>query len=235
MPSLIRERRVVLFRLPKSLLSDAESQVLGSMILLQFHLVAMRGAADASPRRRPFQLFVDEFHAYCTPTVPALFREARKFGIGLTVATQSVASIQHPQSPTLIDDVLGNTACKVLFRLSPRDAARIDEYTEPEFSAAAIARQANFRAVLSLPAADVQPFQIRTRRPEQPAECADASWLRERSGLRFGAPLTAPDTERPVCAERNTRSNGLGPFLQRMRDPQSRAGPDDEEEAIGVD
>lgn len=186
---LMQRNAIVLFRLSKTVLSETECQVLGSLLLMQFHTAAMAGSALGQRTRRPFHLVVDEFQNYVSPAVPLLFRESRKFGLCLTVATQSVGSLRHPRAGDLASEVMTNTAAKVFFRMSPREALKVDEYTAPEYPAREVARLANYHAVLSLPAANVPPLCFKTALPRAHEDLCDTAELREQSGKVNGTPM----------------------------------------------
>lgn len=189
LPKLINEGRIVLFRLSKAVLQEMECQLLGTMLLLQFHVAALSRASMRPELRRPFHLFVDEFHTMANDSTPILLRESRKFGIGLTLATQSFSSLRHRRGGDLTNAVLANTATKVLFRLSPLDANLVEEYAEPEFSVKDLSRTQNYQAVVCMTAIDVPPFRMHAALPDTVEGNASAQDLRERSGKRFATPI----------------------------------------------
>ena len=180
---------IVLFRLSKSVLQELECSLLGTLLLLQFQVAALGRAKQPESQRRPFHLFVDEFHTFANDSTPALFREARKFGLGLTVATQSLSSLRHRRGGDLANAVLANTATKVLFRLSPMDAHMLDEYVEPGFTARDLSRCPNYQAVVSLTGADLPAFRLHAAvpKPTDTPVCIDT--LRAASGRRHGTPM----------------------------------------------
>ena len=189
--ALMRRRAIILFRLSKSVLSETECQTLGTLLLMQFHSAAIAGTAAGPRMERPFHVVADEFHSYCSPTVPQLFREGRKFGIAYTVATQTVGSLRHPRAGDLANAVMANTASKLFFRMSPREALLVDEYTSPEFPARDLARLPNYRAVLAVPAANVPPLCFKTALPDVPHEVCDVHDLRASSGRKHGTPMAS--------------------------------------------
>ena len=189
LPRLINEGRIVLFRLSKAVLQDLECQLLGTLVLMQFHVAALSRASMRPDLRRPFHLVVDEFHTFANDSTPALFREARKFGLGLTVATQSFSSLRHRRGGDLTNAVLANTATKVLFRLSPLDAKLVEEYAEPAFSVSDLSRTQNYHAVVCMTASDVPPFRMHAALPDAFGGGLAVQDLRERSGRQFGTPI----------------------------------------------
>lgn len=159
------ESKIVIFRLGKSVLSELECQLLGTTLLLEFHRAALKRSRKPADQRPLFRLVVDEFQTFASDATPGLFREARKYNLGLVVATQSLSSLANHTVTHLKDAVLANTATKLIFRVSPVDANVLDDYTLPEFSCADLVRTRNFEAVLCMSAGDVPPMRIRLHRP----------------------------------------------------------------------
>ena len=108
---LMDEGRIVLFKLSKCVLQDVECQLLGTIMLKAFHTAALARAARPATERRPFHLVVDEFHTFATDAALGLFREARKYGLGLTVATQTWSSLRSSSERSeLPNAMLASTA-----------------------------------------------------------------------------------------------------------------------------
>ena len=187
---LMDEGRIVLFKLSKSVLQDVECQLLGTILLKAFHTAALARAARPATDRRPFHLVVDEFHTFATDAAPGLFREARKYGLGLTVATQTWSSLRgSSERSELPNAMLASTATKVLFRLSARDASLLEEYAMPQFTAAGLVRIPNYQAVVCQSATDSPPCLVRVAQAELEPDAMDVEELRRRSGAMYGTPL----------------------------------------------
>lgn len=184
---------LLFFRLSKSALQELECSLLGTLLLLQFQVAALSRANVPESQRRPFYLYVDEFHTFANDSTPALFREARKFGLGLTVATQSLSSLRHRKGGELTNAVLANTATKALFRLSPLDARMLEDYVAPEFTARDLSRTPNYQAVLSVAGSDMTAFRVRAALPQPVDTPVCIRSLRQASGLRHGTPLAEAD------------------------------------------
>ena len=187
---LMDEGRIVLFKLSKSVLQDVECRLLGTVLLKAFHSAALSRAQRPAAERRPFHLVIDEFHTFATDAAPSLFSEARKYGLGLTVATQTWSSLRGGgERGELPNAVLANTATKVLFRLSAKDAVLLEEYSMPQFSAAALVRTPNYQAIVCQSGADVEPCLVRVSQPEAALHSADPDALRALSGAAHGSTL----------------------------------------------
>jgi hypothetical protein len=71
--------------------------------------------------RRPFALYVDEFQNIATESFETVLAEARKFGLCLTMAHQSLKQLDEK----LISLILGNAQTQIYFRVSRQDAERL--------------------------------------------------------------------------------------------------------------
>lgn len=93
-------------------LSRAAAQTLGALLIGDFMLKA-RGRADGA---RPFHLYIDEAHRYLTPDILDVLFEARKFGLHLTLAHQSLSQLGPPDG-LLYRGIMAGAQTKVLFRV----------------------------------------------------------------------------------------------------------------------
>ncbi|MDQ2642649.1 MAG: type IV secretory system conjugative DNA transfer family protein [Myxococcota bacterium] len=88
-------------------------------------------AREALPReaRTPFAIFVDEIGSFATKPFLELLAEARKYGVSLTLATQSLAVME----PELRAGILGNVGRLVSFRVGAEDAELISKEFAAKF------------------------------------------------------------------------------------------------------
>lgn len=75
----------------------------------------------APGQRRPFALYTDEFQNIATDSFATVLTEARKFGLCLTMAHQSLKQLNDQ----LVALILGNAQTQVYFRVSREDAERL--------------------------------------------------------------------------------------------------------------
>lgn len=114
---VISESKIFLADLSKGYLGESTSHLLGSIIVSQIQLAAMRQAHLPSEQRIPFSLFVDEVQNFTTSAFSTILSEARKQKLRLTIAHQFVS-----QLPTdLQKAVFGNVGTLIFFALSPDD------------------------------------------------------------------------------------------------------------------
>lgn len=161
----MRDRKIVLFNLSKSVLQDTECQVLGSLILMKFFGAALGRARLPEDQRAPFHLYVDEFQTFATDSVPRMFSEARKFNLCLTTANQSISQLNNRWGRSDISaSILANTATKFFFRLGPSDAETLRPYFRPQFDDAAMSNLPDFHAVACMSDQNrpLPPFVLRT-------------------------------------------------------------------------
>ena len=74
-------------------ISEQQCNFIGALLLcaLADRVFVRQAKAGVEPRR--FHLYLDEYHRFATSTTEQLLTEGRKFGVGVTVALQSLAHI----------------------------------------------------------------------------------------------------------------------------------------------
>jgi hypothetical protein len=113
--------RIVVGKLAQGAIGAENAALLGSLLVSKFHQATLSRYGQIGRNRRPFYLYLDEFHLLATPSMEALFTGARKFGLSLTVAHQNVAQLQK-KAPEVADAVLSEAYTRIAFRLGTDDA-----------------------------------------------------------------------------------------------------------------
>jgi len=127
--TLMDEGKVLLVNVSKGRLGEESSLVLGSLIVSTLGLAAF-SRAEASPKtRRPFFVYLDEFHNFTTLMLANMMSELRKYGVGLVLAHQYM----HQLEPDIQHAVLGNAATIISFRVGPEDATILADELQPTF------------------------------------------------------------------------------------------------------
>jgi hypothetical protein len=128
---------------PKSSFSIKEVMDSGGILLVNLGKGRLAGNADLfgsllmadiemsfltrkENERRPFALYVDEFQNIATESFDSVLAEARKFGLCLTMAHQSLKQLDDK----LVSLILGNAQTQVYFRVSRQDAERLAKESE---------------------------------------------------------------------------------------------------------
>lgn len=120
---IMDEEKTVLINLAKGVLRT-NSFLLGALFVAKMQMAAM-SRVDLSPSaRKPFYLYVDEFQNYATFSFAEIMSEARKYGLSLTLAHQSLVQLDEE----LRDVILGNAKNFIIFRCDRQDAELIIKY-----------------------------------------------------------------------------------------------------------
>lgn len=114
---VISEGRIFLANLAKGSLGESTSQLIGSLIVSQIQLAAMRQMRLPAEQRIEFSLFVDEVQNYTSDAFGSILSEARKQKLRLTLAHQFVSQLPLE----LQKAVFGNVGTLIFFSLSPDD------------------------------------------------------------------------------------------------------------------
>ncbi len=185
--------KILLFNFSKSVLGDTECRIAGSLVLARIFAASLARRPASGRALRPFHLFVDEFQSFATDSVPRLFAEARKFGLCLTTANQSLGQLLNRYGHSSIGQaLLANTATKFLFRLGPSDIGVLSPYFAPAFSAPDMANLADGQAVVCAAAGGrpMPPFVARIDRPQPDSALHEAPWyVQALSDERYGCSL----------------------------------------------
>lgn len=100
-------------------LSEDDQRFIGSLLCRGFEVAALSRADVPEHARRPYHLFLDEFHLFAAQNEKALDRVlslARKYGLTLTLAHQTWS-----QTSERLQGALQNTT-HLAFKVGPRDA-----------------------------------------------------------------------------------------------------------------
>lgn len=131
MPEIMDSRKLLLVKLPKGILQEENSSLLGSMIITKIYQAALGRADIPENQRVPFFLYVDEFQNFATDTFANILSEARKYKLSLTMAHQYVSQLNDVVKKT----VFGNVGSIISFRIGPEDAMLMEQEFEPKFTA----------------------------------------------------------------------------------------------------
>lgn len=185
---LMDEGKVVLARLSQGAIGEENAYLLGTLLVSKLQQVAMSRQEIAASERRPFYLYVDEFHNFVTPSMEAILSGARKYRLGLVLAHQDLQQIQS-RSPEVLNSVLGNPYARVCFRVGDRDARTLAEGFA-HFDAGDLQSMATGEALMRVERAEYD-FNLRTS-PLPPVNHEAGQRVRaeivNRSRARYGRP-----------------------------------------------
>jgi hypothetical protein len=110
-------KKILLIKLDRGKLKDS-ADLLGSLLMAKIQMAAFSRSDMPQSRRVPFHLYIDEFQNFASESFMVILSEARKYGLSLTMAHQTLAQIPEE----LRSLILGNTGLQVYFRVNRHDA-----------------------------------------------------------------------------------------------------------------
>mgnify|MGYP000055855061 CR=1 FL=1 len=114
---IMDNQKILLIKLDKGRLKDS-ADLLGSLLMAKIQMAAFSRSDLPSSKRTPFYLYIDEFQNFASESFAVILSEARKYGLRLIMAHQTLSQIPSE----LKSLILGNTGIQVYFRLNRQDA-----------------------------------------------------------------------------------------------------------------
>lgn len=181
------EGKILIVNLSKGKLGEKTSAFLGSVIVTQLQLAAMSRANIPEPDRWPFFLYVDEFHNVATSSFVSILSEARKFKLGLCLATQFLDQIDE----RTLQAVFGNVGSLLVFAVGPNDAEVLATQLAGEVRPTDLIALPKYRAYLRLMIDGVSKpaFSMATIEPQPLDSTVRAVVVREQSRRRYAEPV----------------------------------------------
>ncbi len=130
---IVNSGNILICNFSKGRLGEDTSTLFGTTVLAKLQLAAYRRDNIPETKRRPFYLYVDEFQNFASEHFMALFSEARKYKLFLTMAQQSVAQLKEKD---MVTNILDNVGTLIVFRSKSPDTERLvlhqlKPYVEP--------------------------------------------------------------------------------------------------------
>jgi hypothetical protein len=125
--SIMDSGKILLMNLPKGILGEENSRLLGNFFLAHLQIAALSRADTLSPQRKQFTVFVDELqHFVESPSsLTTILTEGRKYRINLVLACQHLSQLRE-----LSDTIFGNISTLMAFNVAYEDAKTISPYLE---------------------------------------------------------------------------------------------------------
>jgi hypothetical protein len=111
------KKKILLIKLNKGRLQGA-ADLLGSLFMAKIQLAAFSRTDIPEAARVPFYLYIDEFQNFASESFSVVLSEARKYGLSLIMAHQTLQQIPRE----LRSVILGNAGIQVYFRMNREDA-----------------------------------------------------------------------------------------------------------------
>src|SRR5918999_3703948 len=114
---IMDNKKILLIKLNKGKLRQS-ADLLGSLFMAKIQLAAFSRADIPIAARVPFYLYIDEFQNFASESFSVVLSEARKYGLSLILAHQTLEQIPRE----LRSVILGNAGLQVYFRTNREDA-----------------------------------------------------------------------------------------------------------------
>ena len=136
---IMDQQKMLLIKLDKGKLKES-ADLLGSLLMAKIQMAAFSRSDIPQERRVPFYLYIDEFQNLACESFSLILSEARKYGLSLIMAHQTLCQIPEE----LRNLILANTGIQVYFRLNRHDASLLAKEAF-EYSGDEIKRVEGFR------------------------------------------------------------------------------------------
>ncbi len=93
---LMDEGQMVIINLAKGQIGNDNANVLGGLLVSNIMNAAFTRHDTPETERRPFFLYIDEFHSFTTTAFADMLSESRKYGLGLFLSHQHCSQIEQP-------------------------------------------------------------------------------------------------------------------------------------------
>jgi hypothetical protein len=196
--SVLRFRRIMdegtifIANLAKGRIGEDNSRLLGAMLVTQIQLAALSRADSPEASRRPFYLYVDEFHDFLTLSFADILSASRKYGLNLVLAHQHLTQLDEK----LKGAILGNAGTVISFRVGVEDAEILAKEFYPVFGATDLINLPNHHIYLKLliDGAPSEPFSAFTL-PPQSKPTSHKQEIIESSRRRYARPRNEVEWE----------------------------------------
>jgi hypothetical protein len=182
------EGKILLINLAKGTLGEENSNFLGLLLVPRILMAAMSRANMLKEDRRDFHFYVDEFQNFATPDFAVIMSEARKYGLGLTVANQFIGQVEEEVK----NAIFGNVGTVISFRVGVTDANYLQHEFTPTFGEDDLLNVERFHAYVKTIVNNepVPPFSMDTTMDLSKIKAQEsdrvAEIIKEMSRLRYG-------------------------------------------------
>ena len=189
---IMAEGKIFLAKLGKGRFGSTVSALLTNQLVSRFKNAAMKRGEMRPSERRDFYLVVDECHNLPMSTFTQLLAEARKYRLGLVLATQYAKQLQGDgPNDDLLAAILGNIGTLSIFRTGIDDAKLLAPALYPYFNAMDIVGLPNWQGYckLTIGKDSIIPFSFETIMDQTPYNNKTARRVCDLSRQIYGCDL----------------------------------------------
>ena len=186
---IMDNKKILLVNLAKGRLGEINANLIGLVLVGKILMSALSRVDSLGQKLPPFYLYIDEFQNVTTDSISQILSEARKYGLGLTIAHQFIAQLDEG----IKNAVFGNVGSMASFRISFEDPQYLEKRFLPTFGADDIMKIPNRNAYLQMigNGKPLAPFNIATLpldkvAQKNPAGVSDK--IKMLSALKYGKP-----------------------------------------------
>ena len=157
---LMDKGQILLVNLSKGKIGEINAGLLGMIIVGKILMAALSRTDIPQESRRDFNLYIDEFQNFTTPSIAVALSEARKYRLNLIMAHQFITQL----TDEVKNAVFGNVGSKIVFRVGAPDAQELIKEFEPDLTVNDLVNIDNFHAYIKLliDGETDKPFNIKT-------------------------------------------------------------------------
>jgi hypothetical protein len=184
--------KILLVKLGTGRLGRSVSGLLANQLVYHFKHAAMRRGEMRPEERKDFYLYCDEISNLPASNFTELLSEARKYRMGLVLATQYASQLKSERpGDNLLSAILGNVGCLMTFRLGQEDARLLAQSLYPHFNAMDIIGLPNWQGYCRLQIRNhiVAPFSFESVMDKTPYDPKVARKVRDLSRQIYGCDL----------------------------------------------
>jgi hypothetical protein len=206
-PALIRRRKILLVTLSRGVIGTEAAYLLGSLLVAGIYQATLGRAVLEPSQRRPYWLYLDEFHQVTRLSVSLtdMLAEARGLGVGVIMANQYLSQL----SPEMRAAVLGTVRSQVVFQVEHDDAKLLEPRFTPTLNASDLTGLSAYEVALRLCAGNQVLSPTTGTTLPLPEPTADAERIRELSRERYG--MARADIELALQSRLGTPARGAVP------------------------
>ena len=142
---IMDQSEILIVNLAKGRLGTDMANVLGGLLVSSIMNAAFSRHDLPEADRRPFLVYVDEFHSFTTTAFAGMLSEVRKYGLGLTLAHQHILQADR----SVFEAVIGNVGSMLAFRVGALDAPTVSQQMQ-NVQVSDLINQPNYRAYVQV-------------------------------------------------------------------------------------
>ncbi len=175
---------ILLMNLSKGRIGEDNASLLGSLMVTQLYLAALRRANTQEDQRRDFYLYVDELQSVATEDFASMLSESRKYRLNIAgMANQHLSQLPD----ALASSILGNIGTLITFNVGSEDAKILEEEFQGKFRKGDFQTlpRYNFYAKLSIDGTSSEGFSGETLHVPVRSSVTNGSKIIAQSRIRF--------------------------------------------------